>query len=323
MAEGLLPQCQEAMTAIEGALQYFWAFANCCNIGSNAELRLKMEDGQLNVNMSAYLGPVRPQSDDGLWLGLHKANNSQSRRRDRRAARRAAAATEEVCAGSRKVAEVSAAKAEANEAVTAAEKAATKRTVGCAAEQVAAIVAEEATAKIATAEEVTAVGVSEKVPVEKATDERVILAAIATEVDKTLADGDCVATTSQCVGKVTCWNCNGVMSQAHQCEEKVEEDSSCLPLCHYCCHRGSGEYPVHYFMQCLCDDRKCSCICYCTEAQIEHKQLHFPGGFGGRKPVAPGDRLRARTAAEARANSKPCTDISCVKWWKDDNAKCK
>ena len=178
VAEGLLPQCQEAMTAIEGALQYFWAFANCCKIGSNAELRLKMEDGQLNVNMSAFLGPVRPQSDDGLWLGLHKANNSQSRRRDRRAARRAAAATEEVCAGSRKVAEVSAAKAEANEAVTAAEKAAAKRTVACAAEQVAAVVAEEATAKTATAKTATAktataFAVPKKAAVEKDSAEKV------------------------------------------------------------------------------------------------------------------------------------------------------
>ena len=50
----------------------------------------------------------------------------------------------------------------------------------------------------------------------------------------------------------------------------VENQLPPLPLCHYCCHRGSGKDPVHYFMQCVCDDWPCTCWCYCTEAQLEH-----------------------------------------------------
>ena len=234
MAEGLLPQCQEAMTAIKGALQYFWAFANCCKSGSNAELRLIMEDGQLKVNMSAFLGPVRPQSKDGLWLGLHKTNNSQSRRRERRAAGRAAAAAEEVGAGARKAAEVSAANAEASEAViaSAAEKAAAKGTVACAAEQVAAVVAEEASAKKDTTEEVTAVAVSEKAPDKMATAEKVRMAAIegkeSASTSTENASGCCPTTSVVALPDSTCWNCEDEMTRSHQCGD-IATSSSCLP----------------------------------------------------------------------------------------------
>ena len=61
-------------------------------------------------------------------------------------------------------------------------------------------------------------------------------------------------------------------SEVHEVAEArvVEKQLPPLPLCHYCCHRGSGKDPVHYFMQCVCDDWPCTCWCYCTEAQLEH-----------------------------------------------------
>ena len=96
-----------------------------------------------------------------------------------------------------------------------------------------------------------------------------------------------------------------------------------LPLCHYCCHLGSGNNPVHYVLQCLCEDKGCSCQCYCSEEQLAHKKKFFPGGFSGSLvPVSPGDRPRARAMAEARANkldyrgvpmvSRPCDNENCL-----------
>ena len=97
-----------------------------------------------------------------------------------------------------------------------------------------------------------------------------------------------------------------------------------LPLCHYCCHRGSGDNPVHYVLQCLCEDKVCSsCQCYCSKEQLVHKKKFFPGGFSGSLvPVSPGDRPRARAMAEARANkldywgvpmaSRPCDNDNCL-----------
>ena len=75
--------------------------------------------------------------------------------------------------------------------------------------------------------------------------------------------------------KPKCLNCEGEMTPDHQCEELPPP----LPLCHICCHRGSGDDPVHYFVQCICDDRDCTCWCYCTEAQLKVKQKVYPGGF--------------------------------------------
>ena len=193
------------MAAIEGALQYFWAFASCCKSGNNAELRLIMEDGQLKVNMSASLGPMRPQSEDGLWFGLRKANNSQMRRRERRAAGRAAAA------GARKAAEVAAEKAAAKVVVSAAEEAGLKRTDDVAAEQAASIVAEEATAKNAAAKKATSeeVTTGNTAHVEKADPEAIAAEKVAVSVPVS-----------------TCWNCEEEMTVTHQC---VTSPSSCLP----------------------------------------------------------------------------------------------
>ena len=229
VAEGLLPQCQEAMAAIEGALQYFWAFASCCKSGNNAELRLIMEDGQLKVNMSASLGPMRPQSEDGLWFGLRKANNSQMRRRERRAAGRAAAA------GARKAAEVAAEKAAAKVVVSAAEEAG-----DVTAEQAASIVAEEATAKNAAAKKATSeeVTTGKTAHVEKADPEAIAaekVRMVSIEKDEESAStstgnaSSCCPTTSKVAVSVpvsTCWNCEEEMTVTHQC---VTSPSSCLP----------------------------------------------------------------------------------------------
>ena len=57
---------------------------------------------------------------------------------------------------------------------------------------------------------------------------------------------------------------------------------------------------MHYFVQCMCDDRDCSCLCYCTDEQLQHKKLYYPGGFGGKGPVAPSERSAAKSVAEAR-----------------------
>ena len=100
-----------------------------------------------------------------------------------------------------------------------------------------------------------------------------------------------------------------------------ESSPAPLPLCHYCCHKGSGLHQVHYYLQCLCSDKVCSCQCYCTEMQLEHKKVFFPSGFSV-KCVEPKDRPKARTVAEARANrldfkglpmaNRPCEDENCV-----------
>ena len=111
--------------------------------------------------------------------------------------------------------------------------------------------------------------------------------------------------------------------------EKVEKSEVAvvclppLPLCHYCCHLGSGDNPVHYFLQCLCEEKVCNCQCYCSEEQLVHKKKFFPGGFSGSLvPVSPGDRPRAKSVGEARANkldfrgvpmaSRPCDNENCL-----------
>ena len=93
--------------------------------------------------------------------------------------------------------------------------------------------------------------------------------------------------------KVQCWNCDGDMTHDHQCgllapvslEPESEEHN--LPLCHYCCHLGSGDNPVHYYQQCLCSEKTCNCRCYCTEEQLLHRKQFFPDGFSG--PMVPVD----------------------------------
>ena len=116
--------------------------------------------------------------------------------------------------------------------------------------------------------------------------------------------------------KVRCCNCDGDMAQDHQCgvptpvildpESVVKEHPSSLPLCHICCHLGSGDNPVHYYLQCLCPDKVCTCRCYCNEDQLKHRKLHYPEGFSGPMvPVDPEDRSRAKSVAEKRIRQWP------------------
>ena len=105
---------------------------------------------------------------------------------------------------------------------------------------------------------------------------------------------------------VQCCNCDGDMTHDHQCGVLTpailetgsvgEEHPPPLPLCHYCCHLGSGLNPVHKYLQRLCTDKVCSCKCYCSEEQLEHKKQFFPGGFST-TCVDVNDRTRARVQA--------------------------
>ena len=97
----------------------------------------------------------------------------------------------------------------------------------------------------------------------------------------------------------------------------VEEHPLPLPLCHYCCHRGSGDKPVHYYQQCLCRAKVCSCHCYCDEEQLEHRKLFFQDGFSGSMvPVALKDRPEAKLVAEKRLGQWPifpCESDDCAR----------
>lgn len=111
--------------------------------------------------------------------------------------------------------------------------------------------------------------------------------------------------------------------RGHQCEVSPSNPStvtheqlpSPLPLCHYCCHLGSGENPVHYYLQCLCSDNPCSCQCYCSKEQLIHRKLFYPVDFSDGKPIDPCDRPQALAIAEARCERnyghRPCESENC------------
>ena len=263
----------------------------------------------MRVNMCADLGPFRAQaghataSSEPGYGRLPKISPSQYRRRERRAAQRAAALAEQFAAG--KTAKVSAEKA----SELAAEKAA----------------AMSESARMKAAEEVATREAAEKVAAAENVEKK-------DTTEKVMECGNGASTScfgSQLPGRQSCLNCDGEMSADHQCDElSVEELPPPLPLCLYCCHRGSGTSPVHYFMMCVCSDRDCTCWCYCTEAQLEHKKLVYPGGFGRPgcpvKTVKSVDRPKAKALAEERTlklSNKPCDNPSCVRDFEEDNAR--
>ena len=125
----------------------------------------------------------------------------------------------------------------------------------------------------------------------------------------------------------SCLNCEAEMAPDHQCDDTdsvaVPAYLGSLPLCHYCCHLGSGDYPVHYFMQCMCDDRDCSCKCYCSGPQLEHKKRVFPARFLNVEPMDPCEVPKAKVIADERTEMirgycPTCNSPSCVKYMKDD-----
>ena len=149
------------------------------------------------------------------------------------------------------------------------------------------------------------------------------------------------ASTAPCgLTALSCRNCEENFAPGHQCGDstvppatsfkgaaimlgkELPTPAAPLPLCLYCCHKGSGLHQVHYYVQCLCSDRVCSCQCYCDEKQLEHKKVFFPSGFSGISCVEPKDRQKAMSIAEARANkpdyrglpmaNRPCDDENCV-----------
>ena len=275
------------------------------------------------------------QWKSGKNAELHKVSPGRLRRRERRAAERAAA--EQAAA---KYAATLKAAAEEADAAAAEEVCSSKIDAGKAAAKkvdvkeaaAAEKVDVENDAKKAAAEECSA----EKAAAVKADVVVIVETAAVKEVDEVeLATTENAASTS-CLGRgksakvqTSCSNCDVVMTPDHQCNstpEVVEEQQPPLPLCHYCCHRGSGKYPVHYFLQCVCDDWPCTCWCYCTDAQLEHKQLVFPAGFGlpgyKMKTVNAEDRPKASALAEARTGkARPCDNPSCMEDFEKDNAR--
>ena len=334
---------------MEEALHWVKTFVDQCRTGRSAELRLNCVGGQLRVNVSADLGSLRATTGapQGCWdLGLQKVRPSQWRRRNRRAAERAAAEEAALSVSDKKTAT----EKEAEE--KAAEKAPEKKDA----------VEKTADAKNASEAEATAGKVDEvKAATKKSAEENNLAKKAVEEVSDSVATTSCVHSKVQCLncnGYMThdhqcelpasvvveqpppipqCPDSQGAAdgskcppgSSTMEVSENVGKsvvsgvNLLCLPLCHYCCHLGSGNNPVHYVLQCLCEDKGCSCQCYCSEEQLVHKKKFFPGGFtGSLVPVSPGDRPRAKTVAEAQANkldyrgvpmaSRPCDYENCV-----------
>ena len=134
---------------------------------------------------------------------------------------------------------------------------------------------------------------------------------------KTKGDDGSLASTS-CIASSRCEHQYGVPTPViPDPESVVEEHPPPLPLCHYCCHRGSGDKPVHYYQQCLCLEKVCSCYCYCDEEQLEHRKLFFRDGFSGSMvPVDLKDRPEAKLVAEKRIGQWPifpCENEDCAR----------
>ena len=119
----------------------------------------------------------------------------------------------------------------------------------------------------------------------------------------------------------TCWSCEGFLSPDHKCEVKSEVMQlaplpPALPLCHYCCHEGSGDQPVHFFQRCLCDEIACVCQCYCTESQVIVKRKHFTHRHWEVNPLSPEKRAEAHAFASAQnfkfyGSYNGCTSTTC------------
>ena len=217
-----------------------------------------------------------------VWCngGLKKANQSRLRRRAKRASERAAAenaAAEQVLA----------------EKVTPA----------------SCDTAEICTPEMKAAEQVIAVEeVDEKpAPVKEVAEEQSTVKKVASvkEVAEVEGCSDCVASTS--VGS------SGTDLTVAVPADKEQDQPPPLPLCLYCCHRGSEEHMVHYYGICICSESDCTCVCYCDDEQYEFKKLHWPRGLGSRRAVGPEGRAKAKAFALASQwiSDTPCKLDDC------------
>ena len=337
------------MAEVEDRLTWLQALVvNQWKTGKAAELKLYCENGNLKVSVSADFGPPttswRADTAGASWGAGGRASPSRLRRRQRRSAARA-----EVAAGKHAYAAEDAEKA-AQEST--AEKNAAEKEIAEKAVTVKAAPEKESAEIAAAAKEV-----SEKKAAKMKAAEKTVADMVKAE---NVATTSC--TGRQLPDLKNCGNCKGEMSNSHQCDSENDtppqspvpsghqcDDSPAhpkttsgdgvsgtkvptlrkltpapapLPLCHYCCHLGSGLNPVHYYVQCLCPDKVCSCQCYCNEEQLEHKRKFFPNGFSGVKCVDVQDRPRAQAIAEERANKldfrgtpmaqRPCEAETCI-----------
>ena len=190
------------------------------------------------------------------------------------------------------------------------------------------VVAEQAAAEKATAEKVA----SEKVAAEKVAAEKATAVKEAAKREAAEASTSCcgselpallpaplVITPARKLETTNCLNCDAAMVPDHQCEvggstsgEGVQPLAP-LPLCHYCCHRGSDGHPVHFFLECVCSDNVCTCFCYCNDEQYQLKRLIFPSGLGNKRAKTPEARAHARATALASEwfSDKPCVKEDC------------
>ena len=91
------------------------------------------------------------------------------------------------------------------------------------------------------------------------------------------------ASTAPCeLTALSCRNCEENFAPGHQCGDstvppatsfkgaaimlgkELPTPAAPLPLCLYCCHKGSGLHQVHYYVQCLCSDRVCTAVVSAT-----------------------------------------------------------
>ena len=232
----------------------------------------------------AFASPSPVRSRDGL----KKVNQSRLRRRARRASDRAAAeiatAAEQGSAGN----------ATAKNNVTAEKKAAVNATDEAAKKEI--------------------VEVTEKQVDEESAAEKVVTAAFANEAAEDAEQAsDCVASTSTgSSGAMLTVAVPGSPALVPASIE-VEDELPPLPLCLYCCHRGSGEHQVHYYGVCICSETDCSCACYCSDEQFELKTLHWPRGLGSRRAVGPEGRAKAMALAMSSQwiSDAPCEQSDC------------
>ena len=336
------------MSEEEAAHHWVKTFVNQCKTGTDAELRLFCEGGHLKVTICADLGQLTAGTGkySDCW-GAPRGGPSRVRRRERRAAERAA-----VAALGKVAAEEVAAEKAAPEKVDAEKATAGKLApeevvfVKVAAEKEVAK-AEEVIVKKATTEKV----VAEQVAAEKATAEKVAAKGKKSTAEKEAAKNDAAEASTSCCGSelpaplswncdvmelslpaplvftpakkletTSCLNCDAAMVPDHQCQvggsasgEGVQQLAP-LPLCLYCCHRGSDGHPVHFFLECVCSDDECTCFCYCDDEQYQLKRLIFPSGLGNKRAETPEARAHARATALASEwfSEKPlCVKEDC------------